>query len=350
MRNIYFMASLATLLLVGCGKDDGSYKFENSEPGSKAIINGTINEATDIPKSRAANQFWAVGDKIGITCLDSHSPNYDQKNFGYTTSSVNGEFTAITPSNEIWFLGANTFQVSAYYPYTGAAGIIPNIIEKETNTENQLLENQPNIDFLVASTTASRENPCVDLTFFHKMSRLVIQFKSQQGPNGEPLISDMGTIDCYLMKVIKTGNFNPITGIATADEKDKSTDNNIRQTVNKENGYKLSLILYPQPKINAQLDAILINADNPKGIYYKIPLENLHLEAGRSYNYTITAKATADNVIKLEINEGTITDWTEMPDVEVDSNPGRVQTTVEGTDINEWEGDGEVDVETKDAN
>lgn len=349
MKNIYFMTAVAALLLASCGNDDGNYKFENSDPGAKAIINGTIDEATDVTKSRAVDAKWAIGDRIGITCLDSYSPNYDQKNFAYETSSENGTFTSVNRLNEIWFLGANTFQVSAYYPYTGSAGIIPNVITTETNTENQLPENQPKIDFLYASTTASQENPNVNLQFSHKMSHLVMQFKSQEDANGNPLIPDLGTIDCYLMKVIKTGGFDPATGIAAATTLDQSNDKNIRQRISQANGYRLSLILYPQPEVDARLDAILINADNPKGVYYKIPLDNLHLEAGRSYNYTVTAKATADNVIKLEVSEGSITDWTEMPDIEVDSNPGRVQTTVEGTDITEWGEDEEVEVDVNDA-
>lgn len=349
MKNIYFMASLATLLLAGCGKDDGAYKFENSEPGVKAVFSASIDKTADVQKTRAIDQEWAIGDRIGITCTDSYSPEYDQKNFEYSTASTQGTFSATDPFNEIWFLGANTFQVSAYYPYSGKAGIVPNAISVKTSTENQLPESQPKIDFLFASTTASKENPNVDLKFFHKMSRLVVQFKSQEDAQGNPLITDLGVIDCFLMKIKQSGTFSPVTGIAVADATEKVGNNNIRQSATEENGYKLSLILFPQPEVNAQIDAILKNDDNQRGIYYKIPLEKLHLEAGRSYNYTVIAKKDADNKIIMEISQGTITDWEEVPSVEVESTPGKVQTNVEGTDIDDWGEDSDVEVEVKDA-
>lgn len=350
MKNIYFMTAFATLLLAGCSKDDGSYKFENSAPGVKAVFNATIDKSADVPKARAADQAWTIGDRIGIICTDGYSPDYDQKNFEYSTSSTLGTFTAVSPFKEVWFLGDNTYNVSAYYPYSGVVDIIPDAIATTTSTENQLPQTQPKIDFLFASTTASRENPNVNLEFFHKMSRLVVQFKSQVDADGNPLISDLGTIDCFLVKVKQGGTFNPTTGIAVANTTDdNSGSKNIRQTTTKENSYKMSLILFPQPSVNAQIDAILKNDENPEGVYYKIPLTNLHLEAGRSYNYTVTAKKTADDKIVLEVSEGTITDWEEVGNVDVDSNPGRVQTTVEGAEVGDWGQDEEVDVEVKDA-
>lgn len=351
MRNIYFMTAFATLLLAGCGKDDGAYKFENSEPGVKAVFNAAINRPTETNKARAVNQEWAIGDCIGITCRDNHSPDYDQKNFPYSTTTVQGNFTAKNSFKEIWFLGANTYQVTAYYPYSGTVDIVPDKLAMQTSTEFQTKEKQPQVDFLFASGAASRENPSVDLSFYHRMSRLVVQFVSQTDADGNPLIEDLGIIDCFLMKVKQSGTFDPTTGIAVADAIDSAKDNNIRQTLNKGNKHVLSLILFPQTELDAQIDAIMKNAEDPDGIYYKIPLKKLHLEAGRSYNYTAIAKKTADGKLILEISEGTITDWEEVGNVDVESNPGRVQTTVDGASINEWEkGETEVDVETKDAN
>ena len=352
MKNIYFMTAFATLLLAGCGKDDGTYKFENSDPGAKAVFSATIDKPTDTSNTRAANQEWAIGDCIGITCTDSYAPDYDQKNFQYSTTTTQGTFAATNAFKEIWFLGNNTYQVSAYYPYSGTVDILPDKIAMQTSTEYQTKEKQPQIDFLFASSTASRENPNVGLTFSHRMSRLVVQFVSQKDADGNPLIDDLGTIDCFLIKVTQSGTFSPSTGIAIADATENLKDNNIRQTVTRNQADKhiLSLILFPQNEVDAQIDAIMKNAENPEGVYYKIPLKKLKLEAGRSYNYTAIAKKTADGKLTLEISKGTITDWEEVGNVDVESNPGRVQTTVDGTSINEWEGDTDVDVETNDAN
>lgn len=350
MKNIYFMIAFAALLLAGCGKDDGSYKFENSEPGAKAVFNAAIDRPTETNRTRAVNQEWTIDDCIGITCSDSYSPDYDQKNYPYCTTTAQGNFTAKNSFKEIWLLGANTYQITAYYPYSGTIDIVPDKLAMQTTTEYQTKEKQPQIDFLFASGTASRENPNVDLTFYHRMSRLVIQFVSQTDADGNPLIEDLGIIDCFLMKVKQSGTFNPTTGIAVADITENANNNNIRQTLNGENKHTLSLILFPQTELDAQIDAIMKNAEEPNGIYYKIPLKKLHLEAGHSYNYTAIAKKTADGKLILEISKGTITDWEEVGNVEVESDPGRVQTTVDGTSINGWEeGETEVDVETKDA-
>lgn len=355
MKNIYFMASLATLLLAGCSNDDGTPKFENSEPGAKATINAIIDGLMDTPKTKAVDETWTVGDQIGISCTDNYTEIYEQKNFAYKATTANGDFEAVDRLKEIWFLGTNEYQITAYYPYTGAIGIVPNKQAMITNTEYQTPEKQPQIDFLFATAKASYENPAVNFSFFHKMSRLQVQFVSQKDPDsGDPIISNLGTIDCYLVNVTQSGTFDPATGTAIADVKNNEEvkDKNVYQQVNAGNGHKLSLILFPQPEIsNARIDAVLKNDDNPDGIYYKIPLSNLHLEVGKSYNYTVIAKLNPeDKKITLEINKGSINDWYEVPTIEVEPEPGKVQTTVEGTTVNGWTPDEEeVDVEVEEA-
>lgn len=345
MRNIYFMASLATLLLVGCGKDDGSYKFENSESGTKAIFNATIDKIGSA--TRMTNQSWSTDDRIGITCIDINLPEYDQKNFQYV-SNDQGAFSALDPLKEIWFLGANDYQVTAYYPYSGEAGAVPKSLSSITNTENQLPENQQKIDYLFASTTASRNNPNVNLTFSHRMSRLVVQFESVKDEENNPQI-DLGTINCFLINVKQSGTFIPSTGVAVADDTDKAEDKNISQILNQANGYKLSLILYPQSSSSTKIDAILKNSENPNGIYYAVDLGELLFKSGFSYNYTITAKKDADNKIVLDVTKGSITAWDEVDNVEIESTPAPVQTNVGGTSIDEWSPEEEVSVDSKDA-
>lgn len=352
MKNIYFMASLATLLLAGCSKDDGSYKFENSEPGVKAAISATIDGLIETPKSRAADETWSVGDLIGISCTDNYSENHDQKNFEYQATDVNGNFQAVDRFKEIWFLGANEFQVTAYYPYTGVPGVIPNKQSAITSSEYQTVANQPKIDYLFASTKASYENPSVNLSFYHKMSRLVIKFVSQTESDGTPIIPNLGVIDCYLVNVKQSGTFDPTTGTAIADKQnsDAVINRNIYQQTNEANKHTLSLILFPQPEItNARVDAVMKIEGRPDDIYYKIPLGNLHLEAGKSYNYKVVAKLDPEeNKIILEISKGSINDWNEVPEISVEPEPGKVQTTVEGTTINGWNPDEEeVEVEVE---
>lgn len=346
MKNIYFMASIATLLLAGCSKDDGAYKFENSETGAKAVINATIDKAG--VATRMVDQTWSIGDEIGITCVDINLPEYDQKNFQYTLKDDQGAFTTVDPLKEIWFLGANDYQVTAYYPYSGEVGAVPKSLSNITNTENQLPENQQKIDYLFASTTASRNNPNVNLTFSHQMSRLVVQFESVKDEEDNPLI-DLGTINCFLINVKQSGTFIPSTGIAVADDTDKAEDKNISQTLNKANGYKLSLILYPQSSTSTKIDAILKNSENPNGIYYAVDLGELLFKSGFSYNYTIMAKKDADNKIVLDVTKGSITAWDEVDNVEIESNPAPVQTNVGGISINEWSPEEEVSVDSKDA-
>lgn len=342
MKNIYFMASLATLLLAGCSKDDGSYKFENSETGAKAVFNATIQSPGEI-LSRAIDQTWTEEDSIGITCIDRNLPDYDQKNFKYLVKQ--GKIVAADNLKEVWFLGNNNYEVTAYYPYAGTPGAVPKSIADTTSSKKQMPVNQPKLDYLFASATASQQNPNVNLQFSHRMSRLVVQFKSVQSEDGVDLV-DLGSISCYLMNVRLTGTFIPSTGEALANTGDEEVDDkNISCTLNEDNGYKLSFILFPQPKINAQLDAILTNSVNPNGIYYKVELNDLLLQAGKSYNYVVTAKKDSDDHITLEVSKGSITAWDEMDDIEIDSKPAPVQTNVGGTTANPWESSDKDDVQ-----
>lgn len=348
MKNIYFMASLATLLLAGCSKDDGSYKFENSETGAKAVFNATIDKVA--PETRMVDQTWDIGDQIGITCLDKNLSDYDQKNFQYQFESTNS-FKAVDPMKEIWFLGANDYQVTAYYPYAGEAGAVPKAIAAITNTENQSSKNQPNIDFLFASATASRENPNVNLTFSHQMSRLVVQFESQKAEGSDEPLVDLGTINTFLMNVKQSGTFIPSSGLAAVvDDAESIADNNIEQTLNEGNGYKLSFILFPQNCTNLKLDAILKNAENKNGIYYAVEFGAIHFQSGRSYNYTVTAKKDADDKIVLDVSSCSIKPWDEVDNVEIESNPAPVQTNIGGTSVEDWgSSDDEVNVESEDV-
>lgn len=340
MKNIYLASALTTsLLLVSCSNDDGTYKFENSEPGAKAVISATIGDMTSAVATRVSGTQWGVGDEIGISSTDNYTTNYDQKNFLYRATSVDGAFQPADLDNSIWFLGANEFQITAYYPYSGAIGVPQGALAAITSSEFQTAEKQPKIDFLFAVGTASYENPAVELSFYHKMSRLQLQFVSQTDASGSALISDLGTLDCYAMNIVQTGTFDTAAGTAVADEQngDAVTDKNIYQQVTGGNGHKFSVILFPQPNTGkARVDVVMKNTDNPKGIYYKLPLPELQLEAGKSHDYTVTAKLTNDNKITLEISKGTVNDWIEIPGGIIDPTPGKVDTSVQGAEVEGW--------------
>lgn len=129
MKNISSMAALAALLLVSCGQDT-DVKFAGDE-GAKVTFSASINEQNSQDVSRVTGVTWDDGDEVSISCGPT------QKNVFYRYNAADNSFTAINRFDEIWLLGNEEYDVTAYYPHVGEEGTVPPVQTVEITSENQ---------------------------------------------------------------------------------------------------------------------------------------------------------------------------------------------------------------------
>lgn len=271
MKNISSMAALAALLLVSCGQDT-DVKFAGDE-GAKVTFSASINEQNSQDVSRVTGVTWDDGDEVSISCGPT------QKNVFYRYNAADNSFTAINRFDEIWLLGNEEYDVTAYYPHVGEEGTVPPVQTVEITSENQdTPEERAAFDFLYASTKATKAEPNVHLNFNHAMSRVNLKFVPGTDPEGNPVT--LTDIECYLVGIKRNGTFDTETGVAAVAEDAAVSD--LRQMLNADNDYTFTAYLLPQT-IGAEgllIEATMRSTDGRR-IYYslEIPVSNWQIAA-----------------------------------------------------------------------
>lgn len=279
MRKIYFFAAVA-LALAACDNDD---KYADNEPVAAKITASIGNSVS----SRATGTAWANGDKIGITTLRSGESKY--VNMEYTTENGDGVFSG-TP---MYFQDAQAeVTFTAYYPFTGAEGTAPAIIENNTRAAQQTPENKPKFDYLWDSRVGKKGQPNINFEFAHKMSKITMTFQDGEGTH-------VNKIESYSFDgLVLEGTFNPATGEAKAKEMDSET-----LTLNVDNvtsgTARPSIIVYPQTTAGQVVLRIVKDGQTYK---CELVFAGGGLKAGTDYQYTITLNKTGAEVTKSEIH------------------------------------------------
>uniref|UniRef100_UPI0034A13E36 fimbrillin family protein n=1 Tax=Phocaeicola sp. RTP21198st1_B8_RTP21198_201120 TaxID=3143217 RepID=UPI0034A13E36 len=208
MKINYVTAALALLLMAGCSNDvkESDIKFAG-ESGAKVSFSAVIN-----------NQ-----EASELVTRATETSGSRQVNIEYEyTGGENSLFSAKSGYAEnIWVLGTQEYDVTAYYPFTGTSGEEPIAVEVSTNSENQATAAaREQIDFLYAAGKATAETPNVKLAFNHVMSRIKLTFTAGENVT----LSD---ITCYLINLRTKGTFNPNTGETTVTGEPATVDDDI---------------------------------------------------------------------------------------------------------------------------
>lgn len=269
----YILLAAAAIALAACNDDNNIYV---DEPVA-AQISATIGQSA---VSRASDEEWAPGDRIGITMGDRYH------NMEYTTETGNGDFSGTL----MYFRNKQEeLTVSAYYPYTDAEVEAPDediTIAVTTDAGNQTPEKQPDIDFLYAKLeNVTGRNPEVNFTFSHQMSKLTLTFTDGDGMN-------VGLIDSYTVEgLVLDGTFETESGVCAAntDVGTKPAPLTMLPTTVK-NGEELpSLILFPQTVDKVTLK--IHDSDNQDYVC-ELKFKDNRLAPGNNYQFTIKVNKT----------------------------------------------------------
>jgi hypothetical protein len=254
-----------------------------------------INDATS---TRMTDITWDKGDAIGISAASADNMT-TATNIKYSTDNGDGIFTAATASSAITFGSTKTVEFTAYYPYTADNNIVDGNISVSTDANYQ----GSAIDYMFASGSGKSAKPNVALQFSHKMSRVILNFKTGNG------VSTLENMDFTLSGLILNGKFSTSTGEATATDT-QATDFKFSPTntafSNDNKSVSQSLIFFPQELKSISIE-LTVNSKKYTATLTLPTINNRQgLTAGHSTSYNITVNSTS-----LTTSEGTIIGWSE---------------------------------------
>ena len=287
MTKLFALALLAGAM-ISCSTDDTA----SSTPNGKVAVQftGGINVNT-----RAAGVAWAEGDKIGIfmtgknQTLSVNAIKEAVDNVCYQTDGGKS-FSPISGGKTICFPIDGDVDFYSYYPQTTV-----NEYKVALNVADQ--KSQEAIDFMYAKTTGcNKATPQVDLTFFHKLSNLILDVQPGNGLTQEDLKKMTVTVKGQNTKA----TFNLVDGTISGEE--TPADITMKTT---EAGKLYEAILLPTEEASRVIEFDLKNGyDAP--FVWTMPVK---LEGGKRYHYTVVKLSRS----AVDIS-GTIKSWTEAGD------------------------------------
>lgn len=297
MKKTLLLGLIAGLAFAGCKNEVTD--IINNTAGT------TVSFTSSIIKSRAIDNNWEAGDEIGVYMQNADdATSYLNTNVKYTNSeeTIDG-FTSDTP---ITYPGGDVTLVNfmAVYPY--------NENVTDGNYSFTLGDNLSDNDIMYASSPlveAGTNN--VDLTFKHKLSKIVLNIKDE---NGKPLNDATVSID----KQCKEGVLNMSDGTVTA--KEAAEYNSSLQFVNKTNGQYEAIVL---PDEAREGRIILVNTSDNK--IYRCPIDNISFDSSKRYTFPVVLYSKDPSVEQPGLvpdiddwtDEGKSEGWVVAPDVDI---------------------------------
>lgn len=248
-------------------------------------------------QTRAFDNQWEAGDKIGIFMLDNGQSTIADGygNVPYEVESAGTGGKAFSPASEVIYFPTNGDKRDfiAYYPYA-------NKMKDNGTYDIDLTEQNPqkNIDFMVAGkvTDKSRTDANVSFQFTHKLAKIVMDIEAGDGLS----IDDLKNMKITLTGQPTKGTFNVLT------------DNEVTAATDSKTGIELLV-----NTDGTHAEGIVFPSENYDGMNFIFTTESMgsyewalsqstkatKFEAGKKYEYTITVHRTGLNVTS------SITDW-----------------------------------------
>ena len=282
MKKTLLLGLIAGLAFTGCKNEVTD--ITNNTAGT------VVSFTSSIIKSRATDSNWDAGDEIGVYMQNADDAStYLNTNVKYANSDENKNgFTSEMP---ITYPGGDVTLVNfmAVYPYS------ENVTDG--NYTFTLGDDLSKNDIMYASSPlveAGTNN--VDLTFKHKLSKIVLNIKDE---NGNPLNDATVSID----KQCKEGVLNMSDGTVAAqgtplyDEKVNFSG--------KDNGVYETIIL---PDEAREGRIILITTSDNR--IYRCPIDNISFDSSKRYTFPVVLYSKDPSVEQPGLVPN-IDDWTD---------------------------------------
>lgn len=298
MKKTLLFSLAMGLVITGCEK--GLDNAVNDE-----TVGTTVNFTSSIIKSRATDTSWEAGDEIGVYMQNADDATaFLNINVKYLNSSenING-FTSETP---IAYPGGEVSFVNfmAVYPYN------------ENITDGSYLftlgNNLSDNDIMYASSPLIEAGTAnVELTFKHKLSKIVLNVKDE---NGDPVT---GATTVSIDKQCVNGSLNMADGNVVAHGT-PSYDASVN-FADKGNGVYETIVLPDEAR-----EGRIILIKTADGVVYRCPINNVEFESSKRYTFPVVLYSKEPSVGQPELvpniddwTDGLSTGWVVAPDVNI---------------------------------
>lgn len=273
------------MILSGCNKD---------EDLNNAGTNG-VSFTSYMIGSRATDTAWEPNDEIGVYMQNAGSEGYANVNVKYANSESDcNKFTSTSPITYPEG-GTGTVRFMAVYPYNGD---IADGNYTFTLADGDLSEN----DIMYASAPSITSGVTnVDLTFQHKLSKIILQLKDEQN---NAVTGATVRIDNQCV----SGALNVADG--TVSVAGDATYTSVLTFAEGENGQYEVIVI---PDEGREGRSIVITTK--EGNTYRCPVGSIAFGNSQKYTFPVSLQAPAlsggETIINLEMGSLNIDDWDE---------------------------------------
>lgn len=273
------------MILSGCNKD---------EDLNNAGTNG-VSFTSYMIGSRATDTAWEPNDEIGVYMQNAGSEGYANVNVKYANSESDcNKFTSTSPITYPEG-GTGTVRFMAVYPYNGdiADGNYTFTLADGDLSKNDIMyASAPSIDSGVTN---------VDLTFQHKLSKIILQLKDEQN---NVVTGATVSIDNQCV----SGALNVADG--TVSVAGDATYTSVLTFAEGENGQYEVIVI---PDEGREGRSIVITTT--EGNTYRCPIGSIAFGNSQKYTFPVSLQAPAssggETIIDLEMPSLNIDDWDE---------------------------------------
>lgn len=284
MKKIFSIV-VAVILLTGCNKDN------HPGVGDKVAVQFNSGIIT-----RAIDNNWSAGDKIGIFMVKTGQPlttlnivgtanNIEYNNV--TEPGLSGSFSANNIFETIYFpVNGSLVDFYAYYPYS------TNINQYKYSINVVTQSNQENIDLMTAKTIEKvKTSPAVILGFRHRLAKLKLTITAGEGVSA----ADLTNMEVTVIGLPTTASYNLAN--ETLSDLGNNTDITIKTATD---GTTAEAILIP---VSATPGAKISFKLSGSGEIFYWDIATMAFDSGKKYDYTVSLNRTE------AIVSGTISDW-----------------------------------------